>query len=180
MQFNNPPFNLEIPPEETRDMQFNNPSLNLEILAEEAGEIIEILGRIIRIKSKIMRFGSKDHHPKNQTPNDQALEEEIGHFQAMTAILAEQGIISLHRINAHAKNKRNRLPEYYRPMGPAPVQPLKCSFCGKDTRGRQWWNREPGSGICPACVTWFKSTCKDAAQLRNCCGDNGYHYNVKE
>lgn len=29
---------------------------------------------------------------------------------------------------------------------------LRCSCCGAETRGRQWWNQDDGYGLCPACI----------------------------
>jgi len=29
---------------------------------------------------------------------------------------------------------------------------LTCACCGQSTRGRQWWNRDTGYGVCPRCA----------------------------
>lgn len=34
----------------------------------------------------------------------------------------------------------------------APAVALRCCCCGASTRGRQWFNRDTGYGICTPCV----------------------------
>ena len=38
---------------------------------------------------------------------------------------------------------------------PKKPQRLICSCCGKFTRGRQWYNRDKGYGLCPDCHKWL-------------------------
>ena len=159
---------------------FSDTELNLEILGEEASEIIEVLSRIIRIKSKIARFGLKDFHPKNHKQNDYALEEEIGHFEAMLHILVSQGVLSHKRIREYAAKKLETLGNYYFPMRQNNIEPLSCGLCGKQVMGRQWPKAQKGYGDCPSCFSWLKKTCKDENHLRECYGDEGYHFNIKE
>jgi len=158
---------------------FTDVDLNLEILGEEAAEIIEALAkdeaekhlsRLIRIKSKIARFGLDDHHPKNKVKNRHALEEEIGHFMAIVDILADCKVISRDNIVKHLEKKRNTLGDYYFPMRRSNIEPLSCGLCGKVTRGRQWPRAEKGYGICPDCHSWLKKTCNDKKYLRDCYG----------
>lgn len=85
---------------------YNDESLNLEILAEEAAEVIQI-------KSKVVRFGMDDFHPKNEVVNRHALEREIGHFLVMVDILVDQGSISLDGIEAGKAHKLRRMPDWY-------------------------------------------------------------------
>lgn len=33
-----------------------------------------------------------------------------------------------------------------------PIRELGCCCCGSSTRGRQWWNRDTGYGICVECL----------------------------
>lgn len=87
--------------------EFSNTGLNLEILAEEAAEVIQI-------KSKIIRFGIDDYHPKNKLPNRQKLEEEIGHFLKMVDILIENGTISKKGVQKGRADKINRLRKWYK------------------------------------------------------------------
>lgn len=37
------------------------------------------------------------------------------------------------------------------PAPKAPVQDLECCCCGNSCRGRQWWNRDAGFGVCASC-----------------------------
>jgi hypothetical protein len=92
---------------EDKIRKFKSIPLNLEILAEEAAEVG-------RIKSKIMRFGLDDYHSKNEFPNREALEQEIGHFIAMVEILIRQGVINEIKIEHHANLKIKNLEEWYR------------------------------------------------------------------
>ena len=161
-------------------MEFTDTELNLEILGEEAGEIMEVLARIVRLKSKIARFGLTDYHPKNKLRNDHALEEEIGHFMAMLGILTVQKILSQEAIEKHMEKKIETLGRYYFPMRQANIETLVCSLCGKSTEGRQWIQSDKGNGICPACYSWLKNTCDNKEHLQECYGDEGYHFNIKE
>lgn len=87
-------------------MKFDNLTVNLEILAEEASEIIQA-------KSKIIRFGLDDYHPKNGLPNRQKLEEEIGHFLAVVDILVQQRIITDKGIRKGKVGKLKKMFEWY-------------------------------------------------------------------
>lgn len=160
--------------------KFTDTKLNLEILGEEAGEIIEILARIVRMKSKIVRFGLKDYHPKNFRTNVAALEKEIGHFQTMTNILITQETLSKDNIEYHSAKKHKSLGDYYTPMGNVKIETLTCGLCGKSTQGRQWHKSQEGYGICPSCYSWLAKTCTDWEHLRECYGAYGYHHNIKE
>ncbi len=35
-----------------------------------------------------------------------------------------------------------------------PVRWLSCACCGESVRGRQWWNRDTGYGVCKRCADW--------------------------
>lgn len=88
-------------------MKFDDEKLNLEILAEEAAEVI-------RIKSKCIRFGMDDYHPKNGMPNRQSLAEEIGHFLAMVGLLVKNGTISEDEITKAVNQKLSNLERWYK------------------------------------------------------------------
>lgn len=32
------------------------------------------------------------------------------------------------------------------------IKRLTCCVCGSETRGRQWWNRDTGYGLCESCA----------------------------
>ncbi len=86
--------------------KFNNIPLNLEILAEEAAEVC-------RIKSKVIRFGIDDYHPKNKMNNRESLTEEIGHFLAMVDILVENKVVAREGLEKAKREKIINLPEWY-------------------------------------------------------------------
>ena len=81
--------------------------MNLEILAEEAAEVSQI-------KSKIIRFGLDDYHPKQKMVNRKKLEEEIGHFMAMVDILKHHGVITELGIENGKQAKFEKVPKWYR------------------------------------------------------------------
>ncbi len=59
------------------------------------------------------------------------------------------------------------------------VKTLICSCCGKYTKGRQWWNREIGYGICKECVPrWERHYTPEG--MKECCGVEGIHYNLNK
>ena len=85
---------------------FCNETENLEILAEECAEVAQI-------KSKIIRFGLDDFHPKNEVRNREALERELGHLQAMVMILVANGTITQAGIDAGVEHKIRKLALWY-------------------------------------------------------------------
>lgn len=85
---------------------FDDVDKNLEILAEECAEVI-------RIKSKIVRFGLCDHHPKNGAPNREALEQEVGDVLAMVEILISNGVLTEEGLQAAIVGKLERLKDWY-------------------------------------------------------------------
>jgi len=67
-----------------------------------------------------------------------------------------------------------------------PVRSLECCCCGGLTRGRQWWNRDTGYGICSKCIQWLRTSRKSdrddpresEEQIRDYYGIEGIHFNV--
>lgn len=59
------------------------------------------------------------------------------------------------------------------------VKRLICCCCGSYCRGRQWWNRDTGFGICPRCVADEQKR-NDKEGIKSSYGIEGEHYNVKE
>lgn len=113
---------------ETDLTYFDNEKLNLEILGEEAAETseaailmltdtIQSLAQVGRIKSKIIRFGLDNFHPKNKVPNNLKLEEELGHVMAMADILVANGTITMDGILKGRQEKFKNLVSYYEPKG---------------------------------------------------------------
>lgn len=52
---------------------------------------------------------------------------------------------------------------------------LTCCCCGTSTRGRQWWNRDTGYGICERCADSEEKSQSPAA-VQSCYGHRGVHY----
>lgn len=66
-----------------------------------------------------------------------------------------------------------------------PIRELACCCCGEATRGRQWWNRDTGYGICPKCIEWLRKPTERTGkpreseeQIRDYYGVEGVHFNV--
>ena len=86
--------------------RFNNEAMNLEILAEEAAEIIQA-------KSKAVRFGIDDYHPKNGVPNREKLEEEIGHLLGIIDVLIDNGTLDQLHIALAKSEKILKMEKWY-------------------------------------------------------------------
>ncbi len=61
-----------------------------------------------------------------------------------------------------------------------PVKNLTCCCCGEMTRGRQWWNRDTGYGICSRCIAWQRSRGTDDAEIADLYGKEGEYFSVDE
>lgn len=59
-----------------------------------------------------------------------------------------------------------------------PILSLTCACCGNGTRGRQWWNRDTGYGLCPRCAAWIE-TRETPEAMQECYGRKGYHYAIE-
>jgi hypothetical protein len=100
---------------------FHDIPKNLEILAEESAEIIDelfamgkILSNVIKIKSKIVRFGMADQYPADGPDNRARLEQEIGDFLAMVDILTSNGVLTPAGLEMAKKTKLEKLQRWYR------------------------------------------------------------------
>lgn len=52
-----------------------------------------------------------------------------------------------------------------------------CASCGDATRGRQWWNRDKGFGLCLKCI---KLNQAEAYHVEHSAwGIRGFHFDVK-
>jgi len=49
-----------------------------------------------------------------------------------------------------------------------------CCCCGKYTKGKQWWNRDKGYGLCLSCYKWI-STRETPEYMKDCYGVKGVH-----
>lgn len=56
-----------------------------------------------------------------------------------------------------------------------PVRTLHCCVCGTDTKGRQWYNRDRGYGLCPSCGDKLAAS----EDLRRMAGIRGVHWDVQ-
>ena len=60
------------------------------------------------------------------------------------------------------------------------VKTLECCCCGESTRGRQWWNRDTGYGICRKCIAWLRERNTPEAEITDLYGQEGVHFDVDE
>ena len=60
------------------------------------------------------------------------------------------------------------------------IRTLTCCCCGEYTRGRQWWNRDTGYGLCPSCADWLADGRETPEEMRNRYGERGTHYAINE
>lgn len=54
---------------------------------------------------------------------------------------------------------------------------LICSCCGQSCRGRQWWNRDKGYGLCDECADRIGQR-ETVEEMRDCYGEKGVHYYI--
>jgi NTP pyrophosphatase (non-canonical NTP hydrolase) len=98
-------------PTMTSSTPFNklNPSQaeRLALLAEECGEVIQIIG-------KILRHGYKSTHPNDLggDTNRALLENELGDVHAAEQLLTEASDVSLAAISAAFQRKKIRVQQY--------------------------------------------------------------------
>lgn len=59
-----------------------------------------------------------------------------------------------------------------------PWRTLTCCCCGAGCRGRQWWNRDTGYGLCPKCVPYV-SRGETPEEVERTYGRAGYHYETE-
>jgi len=62
---------------------------------------------------------------------------------------------------------------------PGKIRSLACCVCGERCRGRQWWNRDTGWGICVSCADWCAAR-EPADEHRENYGERGVHYAIAE
>lgn len=60
-----------------------------------------------------------------------------------------------------------------------PIRDLACNCCGGYTRGRQWWNRDTGYGMCSKCIAWVRSRGMSEEEIRDLYGVEGVHWGVE-
>lgn len=57
---------------------------------------------------------------------------------------------------------------------------MNCAVCGAWCRGRQWWNRDTGYGLCVRCADWLKGRGEPAEETERLYGRRGEHYACDE
>ena len=62
----------------------------------------------------------------------------------------------------------------------ADIQTLTCCCCGESTKGRQWWNRDTGFGVCSGCIEFVRRQGEPEEQIRNYYGIEGVHWGVDQ
>lgn len=60
-----------------------------------------------------------------------------------------------------------------------PSRFLYCAVCGACTRGRQWWNRDTGYGVCVECIERLRAKGYSEEELTRLYGTEGVHWNVE-
>lgn len=59
------------------------------------------------------------------------------------------------------------------------IKTLLCNCCDSYTKGRQYWNRDTGYGICPECAkSQIERYGIESVEFDN--GKEGIHFNIKE
>lgn len=55
---------------------------------------------------------------------------------------------------------------------------LTCCCCGNSTKGRQWWNRDTGYGLCDNCIVSCSVSDVKMGDIAQSYGIRGYHWDV--
>lgn len=62
-----------------------------------------------------------------------------------------------------------------------PIRRLECCCCGSvEIRGRQWWNRDTGYGICVACIQFVRNHGETEVEIRDNYGIEGVHWGLEQ
>jgi NTP pyrophosphatase (non-canonical NTP hydrolase) len=77
----------------------------LSILFEEAGEVIQVVG-------KIMRHGFESCHPDGGPTNRELLEKELGDFKLAEIMMAHAGDVCKEEIGKACNQKNHRIGAY--------------------------------------------------------------------
>lgn len=55
---------------------------------------------------------------------------------------------------------------------------LRCCCCGGGTRGRQWWNRDIGFGLCDDCIAFVGVADVAVGDTAQSYGIRGQHWDI--
>lgn len=58
------------------------------------------------------------------------------------------------------------------------IKYLTCACCGESTKGRQYWNRDTGFGLCDSCADYIEEKEGKEYLVQNY-GKDGIHIRVK-
>ena len=94
-------------------------------------------------------------------------------------LLRENLARRLKAARVHPQVRALELADYDHQKRVQRVVDLSCCCCGNGTRGRQWWNRDTGYGICSSCITWMRGRGTSEAEIASSYGREGYHFNVE-
>jgi hypothetical protein len=61
-------------------------------------------------------------------------------------------------------------------MSESRIESLTCCCCGSGLKGRQWWNRDTGFGLCNGCIAFVGI--KDGEDYADSYGHRGIHWGV--
>jgi NTP pyrophosphatase (non-canonical NTP hydrolase) len=77
----------------------------LAVLAEECGEVVQVIG-------KIMRHGLDSYHPQGKTTNLQGLHKELGDIRAAIHLCCHNGVTDGEEIEMAEHSKMLRISQY--------------------------------------------------------------------
>ena len=60
-----------------------------------------------------------------------------------------------------------------------PIKDMTCTCCGEWMRGRNWWNQEPGYGLCDDCVDLCCGPIEDGQESQTY-GVAGVHFRIPQ
>jgi hypothetical protein len=60
-----------------------------------------------------------------------------------------------------------------------PIRTLTCCVCGESTKGRQWYNRDHGHGLCPTCGDFLIQRNRADESAEDMAGVRGIHWDVE-
>jgi len=104
-------------PEQNHNELSDAETERLAILAEECGEVIQIVG-------KILRHGYQSMNPNNGEVNRLALERELGDINYITTLMLREEDIEIKSIREYSAEKAERIKQYlHHQIIPAVIKP---------------------------------------------------------
>ncbi len=90
------PFNNKLSPAEIE---------RLALLAEECGEVVQVIG-------KILRHGYESYHPNGHSSNRELLTNELGDLYAAIKMMTDTDDLKMIEVLDAAEDKKRRVAEY--------------------------------------------------------------------